>query len=64
MLLHILSQVIKDQLRILDFRLGDPVKIFPLLEMILKNKFSQVLNGHVFRLKTFTDRVVEARQAK
>ena len=60
-------QVKKDQLRLLDFRLRDPVRNCLNLETIQKvscRNNPQVENGHLFRLKTFTDRVVESRKAK
>ena len=46
----------------------DPVRIFQNLEIVFETRFlqsnPQVENRHLFRLKTFTDRVVEARQVK
>ena len=54
----------KDQLRTLDFRLRDPVRIFKLWKTISFHHNLQVENGHLFRLKTFTDRVVEARKVE
>ena len=53
----------KDQLRVLDFAIRDPVRV-PLIDQNLIQLFFQVENGHLFRLKTFTDRVIEARQAR
>ena len=54
----------KDQLRTLDFRLRDPVRIFKFWKTISFHHNLQVENGHLFRLKTFTDRVVEARKVE
>ena len=54
----------KDQLRTLDFRLRDPVRIFKFCKTISFHHNLQVENGHLFRLKTFTDRVVEARKVE
>ena len=46
----------------------DPVRICQNLEIVFETRFlqsnPQVENRHLLRLKTFTDRVVEARQVK